>query len=127
MSSGIDVSFSNVSSPDPTDGWLDLTIDERIDLTNKSIQDFLSNVDIDIDIDIVEVSKGGQISVIINNTLSAYERGPLLLDIEEFLKLNIDNGITLWHAPIGDKSSLRGLRGIEVLSWVNQLWQVMAS
>ena len=112
MSSGIDVSFSDVSSPVPGDDWVSLTIGERIDLINKSIQNFSLNVDIDV----VEANKGGQVSVIINDTLSADERGPLLLDLEEFLKLNVDNGITVWHAPIGDKSSLRNLRGIEVLS-----------
>jgi hypothetical protein len=112
MSNGIDVSFSNVPSPVPTDDWQSLTIGERIDFINKSIQDF----SLSIDIDVVEANKGGQISVIINDTLSADERGPLLLGIEEFLKLNVDNGITVWHAPIGDKSSLRKLRGIEVLS-----------
>ena len=112
MSNGIDVSFSDVSSPVPTDDWQSLTIGERIDFINKSIQNFSLNVDIDV----VEANKGGQISVIINDTLSAAERGPLLLGIEEFLKLNVDNGITVWHAPIGDKSSLRKLRGIEVLS-----------
>ena len=114
MSNGIDVSFSDVSSPVPTDDWQSLTIGERIDFINKSIQDF--SLSIDIDIDVVEANKGGQISVIINDKLSAAERGPLLLGIEEFLKLNVDNGITVWHAPIGDKSSLRKLRGIEVLS-----------
>jgi len=113
MSSGIDVSFSDVSSPVPGDDWSSLTRGERIDLIKKSIQNFALSVDIDI---VVEANKGGQVSVIINDTLSADERGPLLLGIEEFLKLNVDNGITVWHAPIGDKSSLRKLRGIEVLS-----------
>ena len=112
MTNGIDVSFSNVPSPVPSDDWVSLTIGERIDLINKSIQNFSLNADIDV----VEANKGGQVSVIINDTLSADERGPLLLDLEEFLKLNVDNGITVWHAPIGDKSSLRNLRGIEVLS-----------
>ncbi len=112
MSDGIDVSFSGVSSPVPGDDWVSLTRGERIDLIKKSIQDFALSVDFDV----VEANEGGQISVIINNTLSADERGPLLLNIERFLKLNVDNGITVWHAPIGDKSSLRNLRGIEVLS-----------
>jgi len=112
LSDGIDVSFSGVSSPVPGDDWVSLTRGERIDLIKKSIQDFALSVDFDV----VEANEGGQISVIINNTLSADERGPLLLNIERFLKLNVDNGITVWHAPIGDKSSLRNLRGIEVLS-----------
>ena len=112
MSGGIDVSFSNIPSPTPSVDWLSLTMSERMDFVKESIHNFSSNVDIEV----VEANKSGQISIIINNTLSANERGPLLLDIEDFLKFNLDNGITLWHAPIGDKSSLRSLRGIEVLS-----------
>jgi hypothetical protein len=111
VSNGIDVSFSDVSSAIPADDWQSLTMGKRIGLINKSIQDFSLSVDINV----VEANKGGQISVIINDELSAAERGPLLLDIENFLKLNVDNGITVWHAPLGDKSSLRKLRGIEVL------------
>jgi hypothetical protein len=112
VSKGIDVSFADIPSPIPGDDWTNATNRKRMDLIVSSIQDYVS----DIDISVVEANKGGQISVIINDTLSADERGSLLLDIEEFLKLNVDNGITVWHAPIGDKSSLRNLRGIEVLS-----------
>lgn len=110
MSSGINVSFSNVSSPIPDDYWLSLAVGERIALVKGHINSFSSNIDIEV----VEANKGGQIFIIINDTLSAYERGPFLLDLEEFLKLNLNNGVTLWHAPIGDRNSLRNLRGIEV-------------
>ena len=41
-------------------------------------------------------------------------RGPLLLDLEEKLKKNIDDGITVWFEPVGDKSKLRNLRGITI-------------
>ena len=116
MINGIDVRFSNTASPIPGDEWTNLTADKRIGLVEKSIQDFSRDMDVSIDLDIIEASEGGQISVSFNDTLSAAERGPLLLDMEEFLKLNVDEGITVWHDPIGDKSSLRNLRGIEVLS-----------
>ena len=41
-------------------------------------------------------------------------RGTKLLDLEELLKENVDLGITIWLEPLGDKNSLRNLRGIEV-------------
>ena len=53
---------------------------------------------------------------IINNSINVNERGTFLLNLEENLKCKIDNGINIWHEAIGDKSSLRNLRGIEVLS-----------
>ena len=112
MSFGIDVSFANIASPVSGEKWRDITKEKRIDLITNAIQNFTSNVSIRV----VEANKSGQVSLIINDIVSASERGPLLLDLETYLKFNIDNGITVWHAPIGDKSSLRNLRGIEVLS-----------
>ena len=50
------------------------------------------------------------------NPLSSSDRGILLLDLELFLKENIDSGIVIWCEPIGDKNSLRNLRGIEIIS-----------
>ena len=38
-----------------------------------------------------------------------------LLDFEEWIKKMLDTGISIWHVPIGDKNSLRNLRGIEVV------------
>ena len=38
-----------------------------------------------------------------------------MLDLEAVLKNELDNGITIWHIPIGDKNSLRNLRGIEIV------------
>ena len=42
------------------------------------------------------------------------KRGPLLLDFEVFLKEAIDPGLVVWLEPLGDRNSLRNLRGIEV-------------
>ena len=41
------------------------------------------------------------------------KRGLLLIDLEKHLKTNIDEGLTLWCEPVGDKSKLRNLRGIK--------------
>jgi hypothetical protein len=46
--------------------------------------------------------------------LTASVRGSLLLDFEECIKKNIDQGLTVWGEALGDKNSLRNLRGIEV-------------
>ena len=36
----------------------------------------------------------------------------MLLDLESLIKDNIDDGISIWLEPVGDKSKLRNLRGI---------------
>ena len=110
MKKGIDTRFSNVKRSVPKSDWTSLTEVKRVALIKESIRDSF------FDIEIINANKEGQVSILINNALSATERGTLLLDMEEFLKNNIDCGITIWHASIGDKSSLRNLRGIEVLS-----------
>ena len=38
----------------------------------------------------------------------------MLLDLEEKIKASIDQGITVWCEPVGDKSVLRKLRGFEI-------------
>lgn len=43
--------------------------------------------------------------------MSASLRGKLLLDLEDEL-CKADPSIRIWHVPLGDKNSLRNLRGI---------------
>lgn len=58
----------------------------------------------------------GQIYFSFNKPVSSSLRGIFLLDLEIFLKDKIDPGIIIWCEPIGDKNSLRNLRGIEIIT-----------
>jgi len=58
----------------------------------------------------------GQVYVSLNKPVSSSERGQLLLDLESHYKGNVELGINLWCEPLGDKNSLRNLRGIQVIS-----------
>lgn len=62
----------------------------------------------------IEAKENGHVIVEFRDQHSASERGTLLLDLEDSLKANIDPGITVWLAPLGDRNSLRNLRGIEM-------------
>jgi len=62
----------------------------------------------------VEAKRDGQVIIRILETLSADKRGTLLLDCEAFLKESIDPALAVWLEPVGDRNSLRNLRGIEV-------------
>jgi hypothetical protein len=65
---------------------------------------------------IAAAKEDGQIIVNLVEPLSASKRGQLLLDLEAFLKEAIDPGLAVWLEPLGDRNSLRNLRGIEVKS-----------
>lgn len=58
----------------------------------------------------------GQVFVSLNKPLHSSERGQLLLDLESHYKNKVEVGINLWCEPLGDKNSLRNLRGIQVIS-----------
>lgn len=61
-----------------------------------------------------EANVDGQIIVQLLTPMGPEKRGTILLDLEHELKESIDQGLTVWLEPLGDKSSLRNLRGIEV-------------
>lgn len=58
----------------------------------------------------------GQVYVSLNKPVNASDRGQLLLDLESHYKNSVEVGINLWCEPLGDKNSLRNLRGIQVIS-----------
>lgn len=63
---------------------------------------------------ITAVKDDGQVIVSLKEQLPADKRGTVLLDIEAFLKETVDQGLAVWLEGLGDKNSLRNLRGIEV-------------
>ena len=101
--------FSNELTPKTGKSWIKLSTKQRVDL----IQNQLNSDEIYKGIEIIKVPDDGQVVLKINKSIPANERGLFLLKIEEIFKLNIDNGITIWLEPVGDKSKLRQLRGIK--------------
>ena len=68
------------------------------------------------EIEVLEASENGHITLKINSQIPANLRGIYLLSLEKKLKEHIDQGLSVWLEPIGDKSKLRKLRGVEVRS-----------
>jgi hypothetical protein len=66
--------------------------------------------------EVVSVKNDGQVIIRFTEPVAVSKRGLLLLDLEAALKSEIDQGITVWVEALGDKNSLRNLRGIEVKS-----------
>jgi len=102
--------FANVKTPTTSESWIKLDQNKRIDLVknelkkNQNLKDF----------DVHEASDSGQIVFTVKEVIPSNIRGLLLLDLEKRLKDNIDNGLTVWFEPVGDKSKLRNLRGVKI-------------
>jgi hypothetical protein len=64
--------------------------------------------------EVVHTKQDGQVIIRIKNSLKPSERGTHILDLEELFKSEIDPGVNVWVEALGDKNSLRNLRGIEI-------------
>ena len=102
--------YAKVDTPKTSSSWLKVSESERIKLIRNEFQ----KNDIYKNFEPIKAPDNGQIVIKIENGIPASERGPLLLDLEQKLKLSIDKGITVWCEPIGDKSKLRSLRGVKI-------------
>tara|TARA_Y100000590_G_C14806639_1_gene670983 strand:+ start:96 stop:440 length:345 start_codon:yes stop_codon:yes gene_type:complete len=108
------INKKNSEEETPTVGneWKRLYEKDRIDKieqltkTNNAYDEF----------NVVGADENGQVTLRIEKSIPAGERGVTLLDFEDLLKSNIDKAITVWLEPIGDKSKLRNLRGIKFKS-----------
>ena len=91
--------------------WLKLSNEKRveaitIELKKKNLDNF----------EVFKTPDNGQIIFKVSKPIPSSERGILLLDLESKLKENIDEGLTVWFEPVGDKSKLRNMRGIKFQS-----------
>ena len=103
---------ANADTPITQKTWKLMSDIERIKLLNKQMgkkQDYMS-------ISINKATESGQVLVQSDDKFSASERAVYLLDFERYLKDNVDQGINVWCETIGDKNSLRNLRGIQIKS-----------
>lgn len=104
--------YANIETSTPGGAWRQLSDDERLALVSSTAgtkMSFLNNILV-----IVEAKLDGQVIVSFLEPVPADRRGGLLLDFEGFLKEMIDPGLVVWLEPLGDRNSLRNLRGIEV-------------
>lgn len=104
--------YAEDATPIPSTNWIGLSEVQRIEKINQIINQ--KNTEFIKEILVVSAKNNGEVVVRIINSLNASVRGTLLLDFEEFIKKEIDQGLTVWGEALGDKNSLRNLRGIEV-------------
>jgi len=111
---GSNLCNANLDTPTPGDAWRQLSDVDRLALVKNNVDTKMPSLSSIIVI--VEAKQDGQIIVKLLEPLTADKRGTLLLDLEEFLKGSLDPGLVVWLESLGDRSSLRNLRGIEVKS-----------
>jgi phage-related protein len=95
-----------------TEKWLSASTNER----KAEISNFLSTHESYKSFDVQDAFDNGHVVLRIEESIPANKRGLFLLELEQKIKQAVDIGITIWLEPVGDKSKLRQLRGVEVKS-----------
>ena len=93
-----------------TDAWVAESMEDRL----NRIRFFFNAYEEYKMIEVLDAFDNGHVILRIEMAIPANERGLFLLELEERVKAEIDVGITIWLEPVGDKSKLRQLRGVEV-------------
>jgi len=108
MQNFITKEFSHAPSPISSREWKNKSEKERIMMISEKLK--LNNLYDGFEV--MNADDRAQIIIKVEKVIPASERGVLLLDLESFLKDSIEEAITIWLEPVGDKSKLRNLRGI---------------
>lgn len=101
-------------TPTPGSSWMNDSDEGRLESVKMALLESSPETTFKEKVDIVEAKKDGQVIVKFLEPLGPEVRGTILLDLEEYLKGKVERGLTVWLEPLGDRNSLRNLRGIEV-------------
>ena len=102
--------FEPIKTHTVSKSWLEDSVEYRL----WKIKNFLNSNILYQDIQVKEASDEGHVVLMIEKNIPSNERGIFLLTLEEKLKKLVDKGITIWLEPVGDKSKLRNLRGVQI-------------
>jgi hypothetical protein len=102
--------YSTIETPVPGQEWISSSQNERMALVRNAWK----NIDKYLNLAVIDCRSNGEVFVEMKELMSSNQRGTLLLDAEQVLKEQVDDAITIWLEPLGDKSTLRNLRGIKV-------------
>jgi hypothetical protein len=99
-----------IESPEVSQKWLDKDEKQRISIIEELLEENLKFSSIKI----FTCADNGHVEICLPESIKVGKRGLYLLDFEEFLKNRVEKGLTVWCEPLGDKNSLRKLRGIQI-------------
>ena len=110
MKNYINKEFALAQSPTVGEDWIKDSEFNRIDKIHSLLKAHSKYSFFEV----VNAYDNGHIILKTDKQIPANQRGLLILELESIMKVKIDEGITLWLEPVGDKSKLRNLRGIEL-------------
>ena len=90
------------------DLWKNFSENKRISLVEEIIKIEKKYNDFQVK----SADSNGFVTIRIDRSIPANERGVMLLELEALIKKKIDDAISIWLEPVGDKSKLRNFRGI---------------
>ena len=100
--------FADADTPLPGEAWKNLSEEKR----KQSISDVIHKYDQYDDLEVQSAANDGRVVLRTEKIIPANERGLYYLKLEGILKQKVDLGISVWCEPVGDKSKLRALRGV---------------
>lgn len=104
------IDYAETETPTPGSNWLKIEEGTRIQEVEKSLALMATPPDVRV----TRARANGDVFVELEQALSPGQRGIMLRELELWLKNHVDEGLVVWCEPIGDRNSLRKLRGIEI-------------
>jgi len=98
-------------TPEPSKEWKGSKNEERYEKVKKALNEYDYD---DTYIELVDVKTDGQVIFKIKKDINSSQRGSFLLDLEFYLKESVGEFLFINIEPMGDKNSLRKLRGIDI-------------
>ena len=105
---GIDLTHAETPTPKPTDYWLGL----GGDLQRRGCQGFLDGHGYALEV--LATNRRAEVTSRLRHSMSAAERGLMLLAAEAMLKAEMDPAVTLWLQALEDRNALRKFRGVVI-------------
>ena len=90
--------------------WLSLSEDERL----KKISFVIAKSGFSASVEATSALNSGFVYLKLLQNMNPGERGSFLLDLEGILKKEVNQGVSVWCDPLGDRNSLRKLRGVQI-------------
>lgn len=100
---------AHIETPPVLDSWRELSQYDRMKTVKQVAHSTFEKI-----LEVIDVKSTGEVIVRLTSPMTASERGTALLNFESKLKSTLDEGLCVWVEPLGDKNSLRRLRGIQV-------------
>lgn len=80
----------------------------------EKISQVISKNTLEGSVEVTRALSTGFVYVRLLQNMSPGQRGTFLLDLEEKFKAEVDTGLSVWCDPLGDRNSLRNLRGVQI-------------